>query len=191
MAVDRKKVETAVRMFIEGIGDNPGREGLRETPRRVARMCEEIYAGIGIDAVKVITTLSGDQHDEIVLVRDIPFYSMCEHHLLPFSGKVHLAYIPGHKRITGISKLARLVAVQAKRLQVQERLTTEIAEAMVKALRPRGVIVVIEAEHLCMSMRGVNTPGAVTVTSVVRGLFRKRAATRAEALSLIYGSAHR
>ena len=191
MAVDQKKVETAIKMFIEGIGDDPNREGLRETPRRVARMCEEIYAGIGIDAVKVITVLSGDQHDEIVLVRDIPFYSMCEHHLLPFIGKVHLAYIPGHKRITGISKLARLVAVHAKRLQVQERLTTEIAEAMMKALRPRGVIVVVEAEHLCMTMRGVNTPGAVTVTSVVRGLFRKRAATRAEAMALIFGSTRR
>jgi GTP cyclohydrolase I len=191
VAVDRKKVETAVKMFIEGIGDNPNRDGLRETPRRVARMCEEIYAGIGIDAVKVITVLSGDQHDEIVLIRDIPFYSMCEHHLLPFIGKVHLAYIPAHKRITGISKLARLVAVQAKRLQVQERLTTQIAETMVKALRPRGVIVVVEAEHLCMTMRGVNTPGAVTVTSVVRGLFRKRAATRAEAMALIFGSGRR
>ena len=191
MAIDRKKVETAVRMFLEGIGDDPKRKGLRETPRRVALMCEEIYAGIGIDAVKVITVLSGDQHDEVVLVRDIPFYSMCEHHLLPFIGKVHLAYIPGNKRITGISKLARLVSVHAKRLQVQERLTTEIAEAMVEALKPRGVIVVVEAEHLCMTMRGVKTPGAVTVTSVVRGLFRKRAATRAEAMSLIYGSGRR
>ena len=191
MALNRKKVEQAVTQFLEAIGENPRREGLRGTPRRIAQMCEEIFAGIGVDPASTIQALSGDRHDEIVLVRDIPFYSICEHHLLPFIGKVHLAYIPREKRITGISKLARLVAMLAKRLQVQERLTTEIAEAMMKALRPRGVIVVVEAEHLCMSMRGVRTPGAVTVTSVVRGLFRERAATRAEAMALIYGSTRR
>ncbi len=187
MPVDRKKVEQAVRLLLEGIGENPDRDGIRETPRRVASMYDEIFSGIGRDPVEVVKVLTSDQHDEIVLVRDIPFTSVCEHHLLPFIGKVHMAYIPGFKRITGLSKLARLVEVLAKRLQVQERLTTEIAESMVKALKPRGVIVVIEAEHLCMTMRGVRTPGAVTVTSVVRGLFRRRAATRAEALALIYG----
>jgi GTP cyclohydrolase I len=191
MPVDRAKIEKAVTLLIEGIGDDPGRPGLKSTPRRVARMYEEIFSGIGVDAAASVQVLSGDQHDEIVLVRDMPFHSMCEHHLLPFIGKVHVAYIPGGKRITGISKLARLVYIHTRRLQVQERLTTEIAETMVKALRPRGVIVVIEAEHLCMTMRGVKTSGAVTVTSVVRGLFRKRAATRAEAMALIYGPARR
>ena len=188
MAVDRKKIERAIRLLLEGIGENPDREGIKGTPKRVAAMYDEIFGGIGRDPVSVIKVLTSDQHDEMVLVRDIPFTSMCEHHLLPFIGKVHMAYIPGYKQITGLSKLARVVEVLAKRLQVQERLTTEIAEAMVKALKPRGVIVVIEAEHLCMTMRGVRTPGAVTVTSVVRGLFRRRAATRAEATALIYGS---
>jgi len=186
--VDRKKVEKAVRLLIEGIGDDPDRPGIQDTPRRVAQMCEEIFEGIDTDGESVVKVLASDQHDEIVLIRDIPFYSMCEHHLLPFIGKAHLAYIPGRKRITGLSKLARLVSTHARRLQLQERLTTDIAEDMVRALKPRGVIVVIEAEHLCMAMRGVKAPGATTVTSVVRGLFRERAATRAEALSLIYGS---
>ncbi|HUW59039.1 MAG TPA: GTP cyclohydrolase I FolE [Planctomycetota bacterium] len=189
--MDRKKIERAVKLFLEGVGEDPKRQGLKETPRRVAQMCEEIFAGVGIDTGKVVKVLSGDRHDEIVLIRDIPFYSMCEHHLLPFIGKAHMAYVPGRRAITGLSKLARLVDVHAKRLQVQERLTTEIAEAMVKALKPRGVMVVIEAEHLCMTMRGVRTPGAKTVTSVVRGLFRDRAATRAEAMALIYGSTPR
>ena len=188
MPVDRKKVEKAVRLLIEGIGDDPDRPGIQDTPRRVAQMCEEIFEGIDTDGESVVKVLASDQHDEIVLIRDIPFYSMCEHHLLPFIGKAHLAYIPGRKRITGLSKLARLVSTHARRLQLQERLTTDIAEDMVRALKPRGVIVVIEAEHLCMAMRGVKAPGATTVTSVVRGLFRERAATRAEALSLIYGS---
>ncbi|HUV38971.1 MAG TPA: GTP cyclohydrolase I FolE [Planctomycetota bacterium] len=187
MTVDRKKVEEAVRLLIEGIGDDPARPGLQDTPRRVARMYEEIFEGIGVSGERVVGVLESEQHDEIVLIRDIPFYSMCEHHLLPFIGKAHMAYIPGGKRITGLSKLARLVSMHARRLQVQERLTTDIAEDMVRALQPRGVIVVIEAEHLCMTMRGVKAPGSTTVTSVVRGLFRERAATRAEALSLIYG----
>lgn len=191
MAIDRKKIEKAVRLFLEGVGDDPQRPGLKQTPQRVAQMCQEIFAGIGADVGKVIKVLSEDQHDEIVLIRDIPFYSICEHHLLPFIGKAHLAYVPGRKEITGLSKLARLVDVHAKRLQLQERLTTEIAEAMVRTLKPRGVMVVIEAEHLCMTMRGVKTPGATTVTSVVRGLFRERAATRAEAMALIYGSTQR
>ena len=191
MPTDPKKIEKAVRLLLEGIGDNPDRAGLKETPQRVARMCEELFSSLDADPRQVVKTLKGDVHDEMVLVRDIPFASLCEHHLLPFIGKVHLAYIPGRGRITGISKLARLVSIHARRLQVQERMTTEIAEAMMKTLKPRGVIVIVEAEHLCMTMRGVKTPGAATVTSVVRGLFRDRAATRAEAMALVYGASNR
>ena len=184
--MDRKKIEQSVRLFLEGIGDDPTRPGLRETPRRVAQMCEEIYAGIGTDTSQLIKVLDGENHDEIVLVRDIPFYSVCEHHLLPFIGKAHVAYVPEQNRVTGISKLARVVCTEAKKLQLQERLTTQVADSIVKALRPKGVMVVIEAEHLCMTMRGVKSPGARTVTSVVRGLFRENPATRAEAMSLIH-----
>jgi GTP cyclohydrolase I len=191
MAIDRVKIEQAVTMIIEAIGDDPKRHGLKETPRRVADMYAEIFAGQGVDASRVLKVLIGEQHDEMVLIRDVPFYSVCEHHLLPFFGMVHLAYIPGKRQITGLSKLARLISVHSKRLQVQERLTTDIAEDLVKALKPRGVMVVIEAEHLCMTMRGVKAPGATTVTSVVRGLFRARAATRAEAMALIYGAQKR
>ena len=186
MPVDRKKVAKAMRLLIEAIGDNPDRDGLRDTPERVARMYEEIYAGIGLNGADCLKVLVGDQHDEIVLVRDIPFYSVCEHHLLPFIGKAHVAYIPKEKRITGLSKLARVVDIYAKRPQLQERLTTQIAEAIDEALNPRGVMVVIEAEHLCMTMRGIKTPGAITVTSVVRGLFRENPATRNEAMTLIH-----
>jgi len=160
----------------------------RQTPRRVANMCAELFAGMTIDASKVIKPLRSEDHDEIVLIRDIPFQSVCEHHLLPFIGKAHVAYIPDGARVTGISKLARVVDIHAKKLQVQERLTTAIAETIVNALRPKGVMVVIEAEHLCMSMRGVKKPGAVTVTSVVRGIFRENIATRTEAMSLIRAS---
>jgi len=183
--VDREKIETAVRLFIEGIGDDPNRPGVKATPRRVAEMCEEIYAGIGANAAAEIQVLRSEDHDEIVLLRDIPFYSVCEHHLLPFIGVAHVAYIPKAGRVTGISKLARVVEAECKKLQVQERLTTAIAEDIMTALRPKGVLVIIEAEHLCMTMRGVKKPGTKTVTSVVRGLFRKNPATRAEAMVLI------
>ena len=183
--MDQRKIERAVRLFLEGIGEDANRAGLRETPRRVAGMCEELFSGIKVNAASIIKPLRSEDHDEIVLIRDIPFYSICEHHLLPFIGKAYVAYIPDGARVTGISKLARVVEVQAKKLQVQERLTTAIAETIVKALRPKGVMVVIEAEHLCMTMRGVRKPGAVTVTSVVRGIFRENPATRAEAMSLI------
>jgi len=183
--MDKKKIKKAVQLLIEGIGDDPAREGLRYTPQRVADTCEEIFAGIGADPASVFGRLLTEVHDEIVLVKDIPFYSMCEHHLLPFLGKAHVAYLPDGKRISGLSKLARLVELHAKRLQLQERLTTEVAESLMQVLQPRGVMVVIEAEHLCMTMRGVKAPGSRTVTSVVRGLFRENPATRAEVMALL------
>ena len=184
--MDRDKIEQGVRLILEGIGENPEREGLLDTPRRVADMYAEIFAGIGDDPGEHFHVTFNEGHREMVLVRDIPLYSVCEHHLLPFVGRAHVAYIPGADgRICGLSKLARVVDVFAKRPQVQERLTSQIAETIVEYLEPAGVIVVIEAEHLCMSMRGVKKPGAETVTSAVRGIFERSAATRAEAMSLI------
>lgn len=185
--VDREKIKKAVRLFLEAIGENPEREGLKETPSRVARMCEDIFSGLGKEAKKELTILRGQNHDEIILLKNIPIYSLCEHHLLPFLGRAHIAYLPQEGRITGLSKLARVVEVLTHRLQVQERLTTEIAEVIDRTLKPRGVMVMIEAEHLCMSMRGVKKPGALTVTSVVRGIFRENQATRSEVLNLIRG----
>jgi GTP cyclohydrolase IA len=183
---DDEKIEQGVRMILEGIGEDPQRGGLRETPGRVARMYREVFAGIGQDASQLVTVVEGADHDEMIMVRDIPLYSFCEHHLIPFSGKAHVAYIPNkEQQITGLSKIARVVDLLAKRPQVQERLTTQIAEALDQALSPRGVFVVIEAEHLCMTMRGIKKPGAVTVTSAVRGLFRTDARTRQEAMSHI------
>jgi GTP cyclohydrolase IA len=183
---DDAKIERGVRLILEGIGEDPERGGLRETPARVARMCREIFGGIGRDAAELVTVVEGADHDEIIMVRDIPLYSACEHHLLPFTGKAHVAYIPNkEQQITGLSKIARVVDLLAKRPQVQERLTTQIADALDRALSPRGVFVVIEAEHLCMTMRGIKKPGAVTVTSAVRGLFRTDARTRQEAMSHI------
>jgi GTP cyclohydrolase I len=184
--MDRARIEQAVRMIIEAIGDDPEREGVQDTPARVAAMYEEIFAGIGRDPQELITVVRGAEHDEMIMVKDIPLYSVCEHHLLPWVGKAHVAYIPSKDgRITGLSKIARVVDLCAKRLQVQERLTTEIADAIEAALEPRGVFVVIEAEHLCMTMRGVRKPGSRTVTSAVRGLFRSDARTRQEAMNLI------
>jgi GTP cyclohydrolase I len=183
---DDDKIEQGVRMILEGIGEDPGRGGLRETPARVARMYREVFAGIGRDASQLVTVVEGADHDEMIMVRDIPLFSMCEHHLIPFSGRAHVAYIPNkQQQITGLSKIARVVDLLAKRPQVQERLTTEIAEALDEALSPRGVFVVIECEHLCMTMRGIKKPGSVTVTSAVRGLFRTDARTRQEAMSHI------
>jgi GTP cyclohydrolase I len=183
---DREAVVAAVRTILEAIGEDPDRDGLQRTPERVADMYREIFAGIGRDpATELDVTFEAD-HDEMIMVRDIPLYSVCEHHLVPFIGRAHVAYIPNEQGdITGLSKLARLVDLLAKRPQVQERLTTQIAEAIERALNPRGVLVVIEAEHLCMSMRGVKKPGSETVTSAVRGLFRRNSATRAEAMGLI------
>ncbi|MBZ0191620.1 MAG: GTP cyclohydrolase I FolE [Candidatus Kuenenia stuttgartiensis] len=185
--MDKEKIQAAIRLFIEGIGEDPNREGLQETPERVAEMCEEIFAGIGQDSHSVIKVLKSEKYDEIVLLKDIPFYSMCEHHLLPFSGVAHVAYIPQGNRVTGISKLARVVNIEARRPQVQERLTTDIAESIMKALKPKGVLTIIEAEHLCMTMRGIKKPGTKVLTSVVRGIFRDNPATRAEVMALIKG----
>ena len=182
--MDHDKIKKAIKLFLEGIGEDPNRAGLLETPDRVARMCEELYGGINIAPEQIIKVIGKHKHDEIILVRDVPFYSTCEHHLLPFIGICHVAYVPD-KKITGLSKLVRLVDVFARRLQVQERLTTEIAEAIMKLLKPKGVMVVMQAEHLCMTMRGVKKPGSKMTTSVVRGLFRKSAKTRAEAMALI------
>ena len=183
---DDEKIEQGVRMILEGIGEDPGRGGLRETPARVARMYREVFAGIGQDASQLVTVVEGADPAAMIMVPPIPIYSMCEHHLIPFSGKAHVAYIPNkQEQITGLSKIARVVDLLAKRPQVQERLTTEIAEALDEALSPRGVFVVIECEHLCMTMRGIKKPGSVTVTSAVRGLFRTDARTRQEAMSHI------
>jgi GTP cyclohydrolase I len=184
--LDGDKIVQAVRLILEGIGDDPDRAGIAETPRRVADMYEEIFAGIGKDPVELLTVVAGAGHDEMIMVRDIPLFSICEHHLIPFIGKAHVAYVPNRDgRITGLSKIARLVDLLAKRLQVQERLTTEIADALDEAIQPRGVFVMIEAEHLSMTMRGVKKPGSVTATSAVRGVFRSDARTRSEALELL------
>jgi len=185
--MDKEKIKQAVRLFLEAIGEDPDREGLRRTPERVADMCQEILAGIGLDVRETIKVLQTEEHDEIVLVKDIPFYSLCEHHLLPFHGKAHVAYIPEGSRVIGISKLARVVQMEAKKLQLQERLTNQVADDVMGAANPKGVMVVIEAEHLCMTMRGARASGSKTVTSVVRGIFRQRAVTRAEAMALIKG----
>jgi GTP cyclohydrolase IA len=186
-AFDHARAEAAVRELLAAVGEDPGRDGLRDTPARVARAYAEMFAGLRQSADEVLTTTFDLGHDEMVLVQDIELYSTCEHHLVPFHGVAHVGYIPGADgRITGLSKLARLVDVYAKRPQVQERLTTQIADAIVRILQPRGVIVVIQCEHLCMSMRGIRKPGARTTTSAVRGQLRDPA-TRAEAMSLIVG----
>lgn len=184
--IDRPRIERAVREMLLAIGEDPDRDGLVRTPARVADMFAEIFAGLREDPAEYLTVRFDADHDEMVMVRDIPLYSTCEHHLVPFVGKAHVAYIPGDDgRITGLSKLARLVDGFARRPQVQERLTTEIADTLDEVLKPKGVLVVIEAEHLCMSMRGVRKPGSLTVTSAVRGLFKTNAATRAEAMGFI------
>ncbi len=188
MPVDRSAVEKAVAEILAAIGEDPDREGLRDTPRRVAAMYEELFSGIGDDPSRHLSATFAAEHDEMVMVRDIPFASLCEHHLVPFMGRAHVAYIPDELgTITGLSKLARLVDGFARRLQVQERMTTQIADAIEHTLHPRGVLVVIEAEHLCMAMRGIKKPGTVTVTSAVHGLFRTDVATRAEAMQFIRG----
>ena len=185
--MDRNKIEEGVRLILEGVGEDPNREGLLETPARVARMYEEVLGGLEEDPARHFEVTFDEGHEEIVLVGDIPFYSMCEHHLAPFFGKAHVAYVPGADgRICGISKLARLVDGFAKRPQVQERLTGQVADTLMEALHPAGVIVVMEAEHMCMSMRGVKKPGSKTTTRAVRGCFETDPAARAEALSLIF-----
>ncbi|MCZ7528163.1 MAG: GTP cyclohydrolase I FolE [Acidimicrobiia bacterium] len=184
--VDQARVERAVRELLIAIGEDPDRDGLLRTPARVAEMYAELFGGLHEDPTRHLSVTFEANHDEMVMVRDIPLYSLCEHHLVPFHGRAHVAYIPGPDgRITGLSKLARLVEGFARRPQVQERLTTQIADAMQRVLEPAGVFVVIEAEHLCMAMRGVRKPGSLTVTSAVRGLFKDNPATRAEAMSFI------
>jgi GTP cyclohydrolase I len=183
--VNKEQIEHAVRLILEAIGEDPNREGLLETPKRVAKMYEEVFSGLKEDPKEHFKTVFGEDHEELVLVKDIPFYSMCEHHLVPFYGKAHIAYIPRGGRVTGLSKLARAVEAVAKRPQLQERITSTIANSIVESLDPHGVMVVVEAEHMCMTMRGVKKPGSKTVTSAVRGILESDAAARAEVLSLI------
>jgi GTP cyclohydrolase I len=186
--MNKKMMERAIKLLLEAIGiDLKKRKDMRDTPKRVAEMYEEVLSGQFKNPEKELEVILEQKHDEIILLKNIPLYSLCEHHLLPFIGKTHVAYIPD-KRITGLSKIARVVEILSRRLQVQERLTTEIADIIMKKLKPKGVMVVIEAEHLCMSMRGVKKPGSITTTSVVRGVFRKNQKTRQEALSLIFSS---
>ena len=185
--VDHARAEAAIRELLIAVGEDPEREGLRDTPARVARAYAEIFAGLYTDPDSVLDKTFDENHQELILVKDIPIFSCCEHHLVPFHGVAHVGYIPSHDgKVTGLSKLARLVDIYARRPQVQERLTTEIVEAMVQYLKPRGAIVVVECEHMCMSMRGIRKPGAKTVTSAVRGQLHDPA-TRAEAMSLILG----
>ena len=185
--VDKDKIAEGVRLMLEGIGEDVTRHGLRKTPERVARFYVELTEGMWHDPREEIVPLPGDSHDEMVLVKDISIASVCEHHLAPFVGKVHVAYIPKGGRIVGLSKLARIAEIYARRLQVQERLTKQIADALFEELEPLGVMVVMEAEHTCMTLRGVKKPGAQTITSAVLGGFRKDPRTRAEAMSLIKG----
>lgn len=186
--IDRGRIEKAVREIIEALGEDPEREGLSDTPERVASFYAEVFDGLHRDPGDVVDAFFGEEHyQEIVMVREIPFYSMCEHHFVPFHGQAHVAYIP-KGRVTGLSKLARLVEGFARRPQMQERLTAQVADALTERLEPLGVMVVVEAEHLCMSMRGVKKPGATTVTSAVRGIMESQPATRAEAMSLLFGT---
>jgi GTP cyclohydrolase I len=183
--MDTKKIEKGVRLILEGIGEDPDRPGLKETPERVALMYTEIFSGLETPTEELLKAIEGESHDEMVLLKDIPFYSMCEHHLLPFTGKVHVAYIPSGGKIVGLSELVKSVEVLAKRLQVQERLTTQLADLIMQKMKPKGAMVIIDAEHLCISMRGVKKSGTRTITSAVRGIFRSKQSTREELLELI------
>jgi GTP cyclohydrolase I len=183
--MDKNKIKKAVKDILTAIGENPNREGLKDTPSRIANMYEEIFKGIKKDPLKEIKTFYEDKHEEMIFVKDIPLYSMCEHHLLPFLGKAHVVYIPTKGKICGLSKIARVVDIVSKKPQLQERMTSEIADTLLKGLGAKGVLVVIEAEHLCISMRGINKPGSKTTTSAIRGVFSKNATTRQEALTLI------
>lgn len=184
--MDKKLIEEGVRLILKGIGEDVSREGLIKTPQRVADMYEELFNGIGKDPAVELESLFDENHDEMIIVKDIPFYSVCEHHMVPFVGKAHIAYVPNKSgKIVGLSKLSRVLDTVSRRLQVQERLTTIVADTIMKKLQPRGTMVIIEAEHLCMSIRGVKKPNTITVTSAVRGLFRENPASRAEAMALI------
>ena len=184
--MDHEKIIQGVRLILEGIGENPEREGLRDTPERIAELCEEIYQGIGKDPAKELKIFKAKNKDEMIIVKDIPFYSMCEHHLLPFFGKVHIAYIPSSNNITGFSSLARVVEILSRRPQLQEAMTTDIADYILQAINPKGLLVMIEAEQLCLTMRGVKKRGSKCLTSAIRGIMRKEA-TRMEALMLLKG----
>ena len=182
--MDRAKIEEGVRLILEGVGEDPGREGLVKTPERVAKMYEEVFAGLTEDPAQHFETTFDEHHEEMVLVRDIPFYSMCEHHLMPFYGKAHIAYIPNGK-VTGLSKLARTVDVYARRPQIQERLTVQIADALERVLAPKGIMVMLEAEHTCMTMRGIKKPGSKTVTTVTRGEFKENMELQKQFLAMV------
>lgn len=183
--MDKKKIEKAVKEILVAIGEDPGKQDLMDTPQRVAEMYEEIFSGINQDPAKELEVILDQKHDEIILLKGVPLYGVCEHHFLPFVGKAFIAYIPKNGRVTGLSKLARVADILSKRPQVQERLTTQIADVIMSKLRPQGCMVVIEAEHLCMSMRGVKKPGTLTVTSAVRGIFKENQKTRSETLALM------
>lgn len=185
--MDLKKIARGVKLILEGVGEEPERPGLKDTPQRVARMFSEILGGLKENPAKQLQAIQSEKHDEMVLIKNIPLYSMCEHHLLPFAGVAHIAYIPKAGRIVGLSKIARVVDILCRRLQIQERLTKQIADLIMEHLKPLGVMVVIEAEHMCMSMRGAKKPKSSTVTSALRGSFRTKSATRAEAMILIRG----
>jgi len=185
--VDLKKIARGVKLILEGVGEDSERPGLKDTPQRVARMFSEILGGLKENPAKQLQTIQSEKHDEMVLIKNIPLYSMCEHHLLPFAGVAHIAYIPKAGRIVGLSKIARVVDILSRRLQIQERLTKQIADLIMEHLKPLGVMVVIEAEHMCMSMRGAKKPKSLTVTSALRGSFRTKSATRSEAMTLIKG----
>ncbi|MCI0469075.1 MAG: GTP cyclohydrolase I FolE [Nitrospirae bacterium] len=183
--MDNKKIEEGVRLILEGIGEDVKRPGIKETPGRISKMCADIFSGLETEDKDLLKPIAGESHDEMVLLKDISFYSVCEHHLLPFIGKAHIAYIPA-KKIVGLSELPKALEFLAKRPQVQERLTAQLADMIMERLKPRGCMVVIDAEHLCMSMRGIRKPGSRTVTSAVRGIFRTKQSTREEMLSLIH-----
>lgn len=183
--INQAQIEQAVRLIIEAIGEDPNREGLLDTPKRVAKMYAEVFAGLEEDPKEYFKTVFGENHEELVLVKDIPFYSMCEHHLVPFYGHAHVAYIPKGGRVTGLSKLARAVEAVAKRPQLQERITSTIADSIIESLDPHGAMVVVEAEHMCMTMRGVKKPGSKTITSAVRGIFASDHRSRSEVMALI------
>jgi GTP cyclohydrolase I len=185
--VNLTKIEEAVRMILEAVGENPDREGLLDTPKRVAKMYAEVFSGLGKNPEDELSALFNEMHEEVVIVKDIPFHSMCEHHLVPFYGKAHVAYIPRGGRVTGLSKLARVVETVARQPQLQERITSTIADSLVNKIEPHGVAVIVEAEHMCMTMRGVRKPGASTITTAVRGVYQEDPQARAEVFSLMRG----
>lgn len=187
-AVDHEKIKQAVRMILEAVGEDPDRDGLLDTPKRVAKMYEEAFSGLHIDEKSYFSTVFEEQYEELVLVKDIPFYSMCEHHLVPFFGHAHVAYLPKGGKVTGLSKLARTVEAVSKRPQLQERITNDVANAIMEMLKPHGAMVIVEAEHMCMAMRGVKKPGAKTITTAARGLYENDAQLRTELLALIRSS---